>query len=144
MKKLFLTALIFAALGAAGSTLRVDLTGLAEYVAIKSSLDGTSQSTKVNAGHLQRTVVLPSANQYRKFELTFTSPKDTDLSITLRATKEAAVLVDDLTIQGAELKNGGFEKISKKKIFENWRGSASNVATGEKLVHSGKYCGKIT
>jgi hypothetical protein len=144
MKKTLLLTMLFCALCCCGKTLRIDISGLPEYVNIKSSLDQTIQSSKVNAGTLQKTVLLPMCNAYKKFELEFTAPQATVIGIALRSTSEEVILVDDFSAKGFVLKNGGFETLSKKKTFAVWRGSSANMVSDPKLVHSGKYCGKVT
>ena len=94
MKKNFLFLFAFGALCCSGGNLRIDISGLAEYTQIKSSLPGTAQSSKPQGKLLQKTSILPTANDWKEFSLEFTPPRNGVIHITLRGTDEDPVLVD--------------------------------------------------
>ena len=144
MKKNFLFLFAFGALCCCGGNLRIDISGLAEYTQIKSSLPGTAQSSKPQGKLLQKTSILPTANDWKEFSLEFTPPRNGVIHITLRGTDEEPVLVDGFSAIGAKLKNGDFETVTPGKTFAVWRGKSSNVVSDPKLVKEGKYCGRIT
>ncbi len=144
MKKTFLFLTSLCALCCCGGSLRIDITGLDELIRIKSSVPGTSQSAKPQGKLLQKTSILPSANDWKEFQLTFTPLKSGVIYITLRGTNEDPVLVDGFSAIGANLKNGNFETLTPAKTFAVWRGSSKNVVSDPKLVKEGKYCARVT
>ena len=144
MKKTFLFLTSLCALCCCGGSLRIDITGLDEQIRIKSSVPGTSQSAKPQGKLLQKTSILPSANDWKEFQLTFTPLKSGVIYITLRGTNEDPVLVDGFSAIGANLKNGNFETLTPAKTFAVWRSSSKNVVSDPKLVKEGKYCARVT
>ncbi len=144
MKKNFLFLFAFGALCCSGGNLRIDISGLAEYTQIKSSLPGTVQSSKPQGKLLQKTSILPTANDWKEFSLEFTPPRNGVIHITLRGTDEDPVLVDGFSAIGIKLANGDFETVTPGKTFAVWRGKDANVVSDPKLVKEGKYCGRIT
>ncbi len=85
--------------------------------------------------------------EWSRMDIAFTPEKDERIALTLRGisggVKKAYpfIHVDAMTISGAELKNPGFESVSKKKKFANWGGKTSLVT---KDVKEGKLAARIS
>lgn len=144
MKKFFLLAAIFCALLCQGKHLRIDITGLDEFLQITSSVPGSSFSAKPRGKLVQKTVTIPAGNNWGKFIIEFTSPRDAEVHISFRSTTDAALLVDDIKGSSISVRDGGFEKLTSKKRFANWKSEPVSVVTDASLVHSGKVSGRIT
>ena len=82
-------------------------------------------------------------DQWQKFEFTFTPDCDGRFSVSFHTpgSKSTAnikpALVDDIKITGAELKNGGFEKLTSAGTPATWR-----LRPEAKLVTEGAFEGK--
>ena len=87
------------------------------------------------------------SGEWSKMEISLTPAKDERIALTLRGISGGVkdiypmIHVDALTISGAELKNTGFETVTKSKKFANWGGYSSLVT---KDVKEGKFAARIS
>ena len=120
MKKFFaLAAVSMAALTAfAYGELRIDLRCSGEMEISKVVAEGMNAKNIKKGFTLIMTPKL--TNEWQKFEFTFTPDDDGRLSLAFQAPGSSnlkaikPLLIDDVKVTGAVLKNGGFEKLNSK------------------------------
>ena len=131
------TASLFSAAAPAGGGIRVDL--VSDQFITEASADNS-----VHVGRRKRKAKNKDihdifysktdlSGEWSKMDISFTPVKDERVSLTLRGISGGVkdiypfLHVDALTITGAELKNTGFEKLTKSKKFANWGGHSFQV-----------------
>ena len=139
---LLLSAVIFA-LSSYGEDLRLDVRKLPEKGLVKGISAGAKVSVNDRGEERIRTTIFPVENDWQPFEVKIDPAGADNFTIHFRSTSEEAMLIDDLTVSGATLANGDFEKISAKGRFSGWKATENNIVTDTKLVHSGKTAARV-
>ena len=145
----FLTLQTFAA--PAGGTLRVDVEGDSYISKVSSDDFGISRRKRFSKGRAVYDLFFYKGRlngEWRKVKFTFTPEESGKVVLGARGGSDgtearyAFLHIDDIEVEGAEVKNPGFETLSKKGTFSSWTGVKDNVC--KKDPRSGKYCARIS
>lgn len=129
-------------LTASASNLRIDLAGLPDGAVCKTPEGAAARNLALGEKKL-KSIQIPAGPEWKEFRLELSSPEEAEISVALRGSNGFWLLVDDLTMENAELRNGDFEKINRDNRFSAWSSRQENISQEPELIRSGRNCARI-
>ena len=143
MKKFILFLLCATAIPALmAGNLRIDVSGLPDKVAPQELSKGGVCSTRVRGNDISQMMTFSASGEWKELAFSLQSPTECKITLTVRSTDAAWLLLDDFAADNITLANGSMEKLRGNGRLLDWQGSKDNVE--KKIVKSGKNAMRVT
>ena len=141
MKRLFFALTLTAStLAFAAEDIRIDLAAKTGLIcnSVSKGVTGSPARWMKERQDQRLLITAKSGPEWKKHTFTFTPKADGQVEFIIMGNqRNRDVCYDNVTIKGAELKNGDFEEMNSKSLPQNWRLRQEELRSGD--AASGKY-----